>query len=97
MGTLQIDILGTSFAIQAEETNEYLETLLAYYRQEVDAVKKAAGSDSLKTAILAGIMLCDELYKEKISNKEKVPSDELIELEKITLNLIDKIDKVINV
>lgn len=97
MGTLQINILGTSFAIQAEESNDYLETLLAYYTQMVDQVKNASGSDSLKTAILAGIMLCDELYKEKIASKQQLPSEDLNELEKITLNLIKKIDKVIDV
>lgn len=97
MGTLQIHLLGTSFAIQAEESNEYLETLLAYYRQTVEQVQNTAGSDQLKTAILAGIMLCDELYKEKTANKQKLPSEDLNELEKITLNLIKKIDKVIDV
>lgn len=97
MGTLQINILGTSFAIQAEESTDYLETLLAYYEQTLEQVQKSTGPDQLKAAILAGIMLCDELYKEKIANKNKTANAELIELEKITLNLIDKIDKVIDV
>ena len=95
MGTLQINILGTSFAIQADESNDYLETLLAYYSQMVKQVENATGADALKTAILAGIMLCDELYKEKISGKQKLPSEELNELERITLSLIQKIDTAI--
>ena len=71
MGTLQIDILGTSFAIQAKEDTAYLENLLAYYKQVSEQIEKNTGlSDPIKQAILTGIMLCDELYKEKKKNSE---------------------------
>lgn len=101
MGTLQIDILGTSFAIQAKEDSQYLENLLSYYRQMVEQVDSGANlHDELKTSILAGIMLCDELYKEKkqsVRNKNhtQIISDDLSEAERITLKLIDKIDKAL--
>ncbi len=65
-GKLQIDILGTSCAIQAEEDSAYLEFLLGYYRKIIKQIENSDSvKDPLKIAVLAGIMLCDELYKEK--------------------------------
>ena len=52
MGTLQIDILGTSFAIQAKEDSAYLENLLAYYKQVSQKIEKDTGlTDPIKQAI----------------------------------------------
>ena len=100
MGNLQIDILGKSFAIKANEDSEYLNKLLGYYKRIVDQIEK---SGSLKTplqiSILSGIMLCDELYKEKGRNVkfqsalEKNSTDE--EADRITKSLIEKIDQVL--
>ena len=99
MGTLQIDILGTSFAIQAKEDSAYLENLLAYYKQVSQKIEKDTGlTDPIKQAILTGIMLCDELYKEKKKNSEflgKPTNDDLFEAEKITLDMIEKISTVL--
>ena len=71
MGKLQINVLGTSFSIKASEDDEYLNKLLGYYTKLVDEIKN---SGMLKTeldiSILAGIMLCDELYKEKSKSAE---------------------------
>ena len=44
MGTLQINILGTSFAIQADESNDYKKNAIAYYSQMVKQVENVAGS-----------------------------------------------------
>ena len=99
MGTLQIDILGTSFAIQAKEDTAYLENLLAYYKQVSEQIEKNTGlTDPIKQAILTGIMLCDELYKEKKKNAEvlgKPTNDDLFEAEKLTLQMIEKISTVL--
>ena len=66
MGKLKIEMLGTSFTIQANEENEYLEKLLGYYKRITDDVSKIDSIRTpLQTAILSGIMICDELYKEK--------------------------------
>ena len=66
MATLQIDTLGTSFAIQAKEDEEYLVKLLNYYKKIVTQVECESGlKDPLKVSIIAGIMICDELCKEK--------------------------------
>lgn len=106
MGTLQIDTLGTSFAIQAQEDPQYLENLLSYFNKITDQIKANTGlQDPLKCSILSGLMLCDELYREKKANAEnaKKPepapapfsTDELSEAERLTLNMISKIDNVL--
>jgi cell division protein ZapA len=99
MGTLQLNILGTSFAIQAKEDSVYLQTLLDYYEDMVDQVSDTAKlKDSLKTAILAGIMITDELMKERKKNQNNLIKEnqkELFEAEKLTLKMIETIDKVL--
>lgn len=104
MGKLKIEMLGTSFTIQANEDNEYLEKLLGYYKRITDDVNKIDSiKNPLQTAILAGIMICDELYKEKqnkvaMENGEYVPVEndmDIMEIERRTQEMIAKIDKVL--
>ncbi|MBQ9238052.1 MAG: cell division protein ZapA [Treponema sp.] len=104
MGTLTIDLLGTSFAIRANEPDDYLNKLLGYYTQIVDEVQSGGGlKEPVQVAIMSGLMLCDELYKEKIKRAQQdgggAQSDgltESTEAERITLELIDKIDKALS-
>lgn len=109
MGKLQIDILGTSLSLQAKEDASYLKRLLSYYRQIVDQLENSMDlKDSLQLSILAGLNLCDELYKEKtknlkLKNASNLPFDtkqaenllDQDKAEKITLTLIDKLDAVL--
>ncbi|MCI1208955.1 MAG: cell division protein ZapA [Treponema sp.] len=100
MGKLQIDILGTSFAIQAAEDTDYLHKLMGYYKQMVEGIENKGGlKEPLKISILSGILICDELYKEKLKNaKNKNTSDNSFEdqeLERLTADMIAKIDKAL--
>ena len=99
MGNLQIDLLGTSFSIQANESPEYLEKLLDYYKKVVNQVDKEAKiKDPLKVAIISGIMICDELCKEKQKLQfanQTINKQDLVEAEEIALRIIENIDKVI--
>ena len=106
MGRLKIEMLGTSFTIQANEDNQYLEKLLGYYQRITDDVKRIDSIKSpLQVAILSGIMICDELYKKKqnkiaLENGESVAqisenSIDSDEIQRITLEMIKKIDKVL--
>ena len=106
MGRLKIDMLGTSFTIQANEDNQYLEKLLGYYQRITDDVKTIDSIKSpLQVAILSGIMICDELYKEKQNkialengvfvSQDSEDSKNSDEIQRITLEMIKKIDKVL--
>ena len=99
MGSLQIDLLGSSFAIKANEESVYLEKLLGYYKRITEEVKKTGGlTKPVEIAIMGGITLVDELYKEKSKNAKllngtKYTDDE--EAERLTLRMIDRIDKAL--
>lgn len=93
LSDLRLDILGISFSITADEDPAYLEEILNQYRKEVDAIQKNTGiKDPLKTAILTGFLLCDEIHKLRCQAE---PRPEDTEAEKRTLNLIALIDKAL--
>ena len=103
MAKLHIDTLGTSFTIQANGDDEYLKKLLTYYNKVAEEAQKITSLKTpLQTAILAGIMLCDEVYKDK-QNKiameaGQIDPDVILEsneIERHTLDMIEKIGKVL--
>lgn len=106
MGKLHINLLDTSFTVQANEDEEYLTKLLGYYSRIVEDVSHIPSIKTpLQTSILAGIMLCDELYKEK-ANLAKLKNNNPVNLppenntdsediEKRTIAMIDKINRVL--
>ncbi|WP_059370810.1 hypothetical protein [Treponema endosymbiont of Eucomonympha sp.] len=67
----------------------------------VHLVENSSGAtitNSLQVAILSGIMLCDELYKEKKLSQiaKQIPlTEDLIESERLTLRMIEKIDRAL--
>lgn len=103
MGTLNINLLGTSFSIQAKEDDRYLEELLARYKSLTSYIERMSGlKDNVKIAIMAGISLCDEI--KQIKQKYALPQNqntsnkddtELIEAERIALKIMERIDKVL--
>lgn len=95
MGSLQIDTLGTSFAIQASEDDAYLQKLLGYYTKLTEQIEKTNSlTDNLQISILAGIMLCDELYKEKSKRSYSSAQDQ--ELAKANTENEEEIIRKIN-
>ena len=100
MGKIQLDILGESFSAQAPEHDAYLTKLSSYYKAITDSIEKTADvKDPLKISILAGITLVDELYKEKqksIKLSNYIRSEDEEKAEKITQNMIDKINGVLD-
>ncbi len=106
MAVVQINILGTSFALSAEEDLPYLEKIRDYYKNVCDEIQKNDGiQDQKKAAVLAGILIADELFKEKqkaieakdAAKKAGAESDPLADLEadRLTKNMIAKIDKAL--
>ncbi len=100
MGTLKIDLLSTSFTIKANEDEEYLNKLLGYYKRIATEIEKNGNlKDPTQIAILAGIMICDELYKEKSVNAKSFKSRQDstdAEAERLTIEMIKKIDQVLS-
>ncbi|MDR1400174.1 MAG: cell division protein ZapA [Treponema sp.] len=95
---LYIDILGTSLFISAEEDSVYLKGLLANYRMAIEHIQKSYGlHDPLKTAVLTGFLLCDEIQRmyNRETVKEEAQMHETQEAEQILLDLIARIDKVL--
>jgi cell division protein ZapA (FtsZ GTPase activity inhibitor) len=65
---VRISLLGTSFSIQTDEDPEYVNQLVAYFESKINSVGAgASGSEPLKRAIIAGILIADELFREKQS------------------------------
>jgi cell division protein ZapA (FtsZ GTPase activity inhibitor) len=99
---LRLDILGTSFSITADEDPAYLEAILSQYQAAVENTQNISGmKDPLKIAILTGFLLCDEINKarkqagEERERTEAQREGEDRELEQRTLNLIARIDQVL--
>lgn len=59
---IDIDLLGSSFSIQTDESREYMEALVAELERRLEALKASTRvADPLKLSILANITLLDEL------------------------------------
>lgn len=94
---LSIDVLGASFEIQADESEEYLKSIYEYYKSVVDKLSKnSTVKDPLRLSIIAGILLTDEFFKER-SRLDELPSDAkaLFEIEQSAKRMIAQIDDVI--
>ena len=93
MGSVSISLLGTSFKLRAQEDSLHLQRIVDYYSKIVSQVESSVSErDPLKLSILAGIMVIDELFT---NNKQSdyTNTDELDEVENITLHLINTINK----
>ena len=107
MGALQIDVFNSPFVIQVNEDDEYLQKLLWYYKKIIERIERnGALKNPVQISALAGIMLCDELYKEKSkaqltktdgteSASVSVDSEESKEAERLAKMMIDRIDKAL--
>ncbi|GHU26472.1 hypothetical protein FACS1894164_17610 [Spirochaetia bacterium] len=72
---LDIDVLGTSLRISVDDADsDHVMALLKDYRSKIERVRKNNGAqlkeDSLKIAILAGFLLCEDVYKAERMNEE---------------------------
>jgi mannose-6-phosphate isomerase len=93
---LRIDILGTSFSIAADEDPAYLESLLNQYSTKIESTRKKTGvNDPLKLAVLTGFLLCDDVRKAQKNEVLRRNSPEQDEAERLTLDLITRIDEIL--
>lgn len=105
MAVLQINVLGTSFAMKADEDLPYLEKIRDYYKNVCDEIQRNDGINDLKQiAVLAGILISDELFKEKqkiLRQKDAMENAAIDsrlgeEAERLTHSMIEKIDKALS-
>lgn len=90
---LHIDVFGTDLTISTDEEPEYLDVLLKKYRSTIENVQRITGlKDPLKTAILTGFLLCDDLEK---AGKLKPGQNLSEEAEQLTLGMISRLDDII--
>ena len=94
---LNIEILGTNLTISAEETPEYLNMLLDKYRRTIENVQRTTGlKDPLKTAVLTGFLLCDDLEKAGSAvDAVKIEDEEQGEAERLTQGMISRLNEII--
>jgi len=91
---LLIDVLGSKFSITTNEAPEFLDKVLVQYQAAIENTQNISGmKDTLKISILTGYLLCAEINKLKIQI-EKEQTDIEQEINRITRNLIDSIDHV---
>lgn len=93
-GNVQIQLLGVSFTINTDEDPAYMSTIIDYLKTKIEATQKLLKlNDPLKVAILTGLLLTDELFKEKTREKEG-PFDQhdAAEAEKLAEKMIQRIN-----
>ncbi len=94
-GHLQIDVLGVSFAIEADEHSEYLEGIYQHYKQVLNDVEETSGmTDPLKIAIITGVLLADEVAKGRNGTAASEFAQKIAHVEQSTKKMIDAIDSV---
>ena len=89
---LHIQLLGTSFSIQTDEKPEYLQSLLSYLEKKIAETERALPTrDPLRIAILTGLFLVDELFRERDGTRDEF-SDEEAETARIASRIIEQLD-----
>lgn len=89
----QVNLLGSSFSIQTDESSERMEEIVGFLRKKTESVESGLSiKDPLKNLIISSIIIIDELQKEKqmlIDGR----SSEHDEVERLTLQIMERIDK----
>ena len=97
----RIELLGASFQIQSDESPEYIERLLHHYRNRVLEIEQSVTTgDPLKKAILAALLVTDELFRHQEGEIDQgteraVSLKEIEEIDTITDRIIDQIDQAL--
>ncbi len=98
VGHLNINLLGTSFELESDQKDEYLQALYGYYISVVEKARATANvEDPLKLSIVAGLLLSDEVFKARSSGSDgNIEPDAFVAMEHTALKMIAKIDDIIH-
>jgi cell division protein ZapA (FtsZ GTPase activity inhibitor) len=87
---LQLNVLGTSFSITADEDEDYLQEVLAQYHKAIKNTQAISGiTEPINIAILTGYLLCDEINRMK-----HMLETESSKFEELALGLISKLEAI---
>jgi cell division protein ZapA len=90
-----VELLGTSFMIRSDEDPAYLNEVMTYFRERLEATAALVSwSDPLKVSIVAALNVVDELFKERMING--TATEEARKTDEITSRLIGQIDRALN-
>ena len=90
-----VELLGTSFTIRSEEDPAYLDEVMSYFRERLEATAALVSwSDPLKLSIVAALNVVDELFKERMING--TATEEARRTGEIASRLIGQIDRALN-
>ena len=109
---MRIEVLGTAFTIETDEDPEYVADIVDYYKTKVQEIRKSVStSDPLKISILSGLLVIDELFRERSrddgtsdsdrnSDRDsdegtRVPYSDPEEVARITDELIEKLNETL--
>jgi cell division protein ZapA (FtsZ GTPase activity inhibitor) len=95
---VHISMLGTSFSIKADENPAYMEELVSYFRKKVAEIEGSVSvNDPLRTSILAGMVIADELFKARAKNQQNPGGNRAAEeADKLTQNMIARLDSCLD-
>ena len=89
-----VELLGTSFTIRSEEDPAYLNEVMSYFRERLEATAALVSwSDPLKVSIVAALNVVDELFKERMVNG--TATEEARKTGEIASRLIGQIDRAL--
>lgn len=100
-GVMQINLLGTSFTIKADEDPEYVTHLLTYVEAKVKEIESSATlKEPLKISILTSLLIADELFKERQKDRQRgsnehEQSPDSDEVTRITREMIERLERTL--
>jgi cell division protein ZapA len=87
---LTIDVLGTSFVIQSDESAEHLSRLSSYVKARIEEVKsRYSFADPLTIAVLAALNIADDMFKSRDGREPQLTGEEI---SSVAQRLLDKMD-----
>jgi cell division protein ZapA (FtsZ GTPase activity inhibitor) len=88
---LKIDVLGTSFTIQSDESADHLARLSAFVKARIEEVRsRYSFADPLTISLLATLNIADELFK---TREGRDPHPASAEMENLAERLISRMDE----
>ena len=89
----QINILGSSFSIQTDEDPVKMNNIINLLKSKTSMVENDLSiKDPLKNLVISSIIIIDELLKEREKSGNAGSSD-VEEVERLTLQIMERIDK----